>query len=447
MVKEKYFVKGMHCPGCETFIERTVREMKGITDVQVSLADSSIVIEAESRQAMPSLEKLNHSLKKNGYSFTEHQQKKVFQAGKLVPVISIFILIVVLFFMFERSRLLSFLYVDSSSYMVAYFLLGIAAGFSSCAALVGSLLLSVQGSWVSRQTSQNQGGFLPFLLFNSARIISFAVLGGLLGMLGGVFQFSLQASAVLTILISVLIFIIGMQMLGVPLFQKIPLNFSGQWINRVTDKPHLQDKLMPILFGAVTFFVPCGFTLIAQSQALRSGNFLDGMTILLAFALGTLPVLLLISFSSVKLHQSPKLSSSFRVLSGLLIVFFAVYTVFSQVNLLNPANMRGESTSNLTLPAEPESVDDQYQLMEMEARGFKYYPEVITIKAHQPTRFEIFSNGSLGCANAVYARGLYPDVIILKPGLNVVEFTAPAPGTYQISCSMWMVNPITVVVE
>jgi sulfite exporter TauE/SafE len=268
-----------------------------------------------------------------------------------------------------------------------------------------------------------------------------------LGVLGSVLQFSLEATAVLTILISAIIIIIGMQMLGVPLFQKIPLTVSGRWIGRVTNNPNLQDKVMPILVGAITFFVPCGFTLIAQAGALQSGNFLDGLTILLAFALGTLPVLLTISYSSIKLHQNPKFSTSFRVLSGLLIVFFAGYTIISQIIILNPSNLRRDQTPALSAPAEILNNNDQYQLMQMEARGFEYFPEVITIKAYLPTRFEINSNGSLGCANAVYARGLYPDIIILNPGLNVVEFTAPAPGTYQISCSMWMVNPITVVVE
>jgi uncharacterized protein len=447
MIRKMYYIQGMHCPGCETFIERSIRDIKGIHAVKVSLANSSIVIEAESQQAIPSLSKLNLLFKKNGYSFTEHQQKKQSQLKRMIAVIGVFLLIIFLFFLLERSQLLSFLYVDTNSQLIAFFLFGIAAGFSSCAALVGSLLLSAQESWVNLQASHKEGRSLPFLLFNGARIVSFAVLGGLLGMLGGVVQFSLEATALLTILISIFIFIIGMQMLGVTFFQKIPINFTGQWINRVTDKPRLQNKIMPILFGAVTFFVPCGFTLIAQSQALRSGNFLDAMTILLAFALGTLPVLLVISLSSLKFNTDPRFSNSFRLLSGLLIVFFAVYTINAQIQVLNPSTLWRNQTPNLMAANEILDGDDQTQLMQMEARGFEYYPEVITIKAHLPTRFEINSNGSLGCANAVYARGLYPDVILLNPGINVVEFTAPDPGTYQISCSMWMVKPITVVVE
>jgi uncharacterized protein len=447
MVKKSFYIIGMHCVGCETFIERKVSSIKGIKDVKVSLANSSITIEAESQQTLPSTQGLNQIFKKHGYSFSDHHQKKVLQLKNVSGSLILFIVIIALFFFLERSQLLNFLYVDSSSYLIAYFLFGIAAGFSSCAALVGSLLLSVQQSWINHQTEKTNRGFLPFLLFNSARIVSFAVLGGLLGFLGGFIQFSLEASAIMTILISVFIIIIGMQMLGVPLFQRISLNFFGRWINRVTNRSDLQDQIMPVLFGAITFFVPCGFTMIAQTQAIRSGNFVDGMIILLAFALGTLPVLLIISLSSIKFTNNRRFSHSFRFLSGLLIVFFAVYTINSQVKLLDPANLWPNDSQNLTATHEIMNDDDQIQIMQMEARGFAYYPDVITIKSNLPTKFEIYSNGSIGCANAVYARGLYPEIIILNPGMNVVEFIAPAPGTYQISCSMWMVDPITVIVQ
>jgi uncharacterized protein len=447
MTKETFYISGMHCPGCETFIERSIRGLKGIRDANVSLASSTVVIEAESQQAMPTVEDLNRRFKKNGYSFSDQRLKQPFQPGKVLAVIGFSLVIILLFFLAEQYQWLGFLYIDSSSSFLVYVLFGVAAGFSSCAALVGSLLLSVQEQWIKNQTSQNKNGFYPFLLFNGARVISFMVLGGLLGMLGSLFQFSLAASAVLTILISILIIIIGLQMLGVPFAQKIPLTFSGEWISRVTNKPALKTNMMPITIGIITFFIPCGFTLVAQAQAIRSGNFIAGMTILLAFALGTLPVLLIISYSSIKLHQNPKFSSSFRLFSGLLIVFFAAYTIVTQIRMLDPSLLRQDQSPALSAQAPILDDDSQVQLMQMEAKGFEYFPDVIKIKAYQPTRFEIFSNGSLGCANAVYARGLYPDVIILNPGLNVVEFTAPAPGTYQISCSMWMVRPITVVVE
>lgn len=53
------------------------------------------------------------------------------------------------------------------------------------------------------------------------------------------------------------------------------------------------------LIGKVeTFFLPCGFTQSMQIVALSSGSFVSGMFIMLAFALGTLPMLALLSFGS-----------------------------------------------------------------------------------------------------------------------------------------------------
>ena len=461
MAKKTYFIQGMHCSSCESFIQRTVRNLKGVKKVNVSLAKSQIDIETESIQSLPSLYKLNQLFNKDGYSFFEqkHKQSQRLSTKSIFTVGLIFILIVLIFFTFNGSELFSRFYVNSNSNLFAFFLFGIAAGISSCAAMVGGLLLSVQEGWVDDKDTENKRGFLPFLLFNASRIITFAVLGGLLGALGGIIQLSFRASAVLTILISFLMFIIGMQMLGVKAFQMISLNFSGRVVSSVTGENKIKNRLMPIIFGAITFFVPCGFTLIAQAQALESGNFFRGLSVLTAFALGTLPVLLLISFSSLKFHKDPKFANSFRLLSGLLIIFFALFTLNSQLGILQLPSIGSvkaqteevpltapEINSEIT-PSVDQAVQVSDQVMQMEVKGFEYFPKVITIKADLPTKFEITDNGSIGCARAVYARGLYPDVILLEPGLNSVEFTAPAAGTYQISCSMWMVEPITVVVE
>ncbi len=475
MAKKTYFIQGMHCSACESFIHKTVRNLKGVKRVDVSLTRSQIVIETESNQTIPTLFKLNQLFNKDGYFFFEKKQNQSQKPGSknIIGVLVIFLIIVLIFFTFNGSELLSRFYVDSSSNLPAFFLFGIAAGLSSCAALVGGLLLSVQESWIDDKENKGNGRFFPFLLFNASRLITFAILGGLLGALGGIFQLSFKASAVLTIFITILMFIIGMQMLGVRVFQKISLNYSGRFINSVTTGDKIKSRWMPIVFGAITFFVPCGFTLIAQTQALESASFFRGLSVLTAFALGTLPVLLLISFSSLKFHKDPKFSNSFRLLSGLLIIFFALFTLNSQLGILELPNFGGSKAfaQNVSIPSvevdsqiiqpnsqielsemqvtptESQSESPSIQLMQMEVKGFEYFPKTITIKAGLPTKFEIIDNGSIGCARAVYARGIYPDVILLEPGVNSVEFVAPAAGTYQVSCSMWMVEPITVIVE
>ncbi|NCP77121.1 sulfite exporter TauE/SafE family protein [bacterium] len=41
--------------------------------------------------------------------------------------------------------------------------------------------------------------------------------------------------------------------------------------------------------GALTFFLPCGFTLAMQAYAITTGSFITGALTMMAFALGTAP--------------------------------------------------------------------------------------------------------------------------------------------------------------
>ena len=86
----------------------------------------------------------------------------------------------------------------------------------------------------------------------------------------------------------------------------------------------------------------------------------------------------------------------------------------------------------------------EFQVMQMEASEFEYYPKEIILKVGIPVKWEFYNRGAVGCANAVSARGLYSGIISLKRGMNVFEFTPKNTGTYKITCSMGMVEPVTV---
>jgi len=61
-----------------------------------------------------------------------------------------------------------------------------------------------------------------------------------------------------------------------------------------------------------------------QINAITSGNFLQGALIMLIFALGTLPVLALISFTSVRFSHSLRSGIFFKT-AGFIVIFFAIF--------------------------------------------------------------------------------------------------------------------------
>ena len=125
---------------------------------------------------------------------------------------------------------------------------------------------------------------------------------------------------------------LALQMLGLNILRKFQIT-APKFITRyLVNESNFKGRFTPFLMGASTFFLPCGFTITAQGLALISGNPLQGSLIMLFFALGTLPSLLLIGFSSIKFFEKPHLSLRFLKVAGFIVLFFAVLECCSESN-------------------------------------------------------------------------------------------------------------------
>jgi uncharacterized protein len=445
--KKIYAVQGMHCASCEVLINKEISKLPSIEKLHVSLADNTLTVFPKSEH-YPEIAEMNKLIKEYGYSIHDYKHSIKSTAKDYVKTFFAFGAFVILFVIVEKSGLLNKVSVSTSSSPMVYFAFGIIAGLSSCAALVGGMLLSMSSKWNALYNGNSTKSPLPFVYFNVSRLITFAVLGGLLGLLGSYIKISLTFSTILSAAVALVMFIVGLQMLNVPWFRKLQLKWPVK--SRSFAETEVQGKYMPIVVGALTFFVPCGFTLIAQTNALASGSLLKGATILTLFALGTLPVLAIISFSSIKLYANPTFAKNFNLFSGLLIVFFALYTLNAQLNVLGWPSLddlklpNKSATSSIASSPNPPEELPAMQALQIVAQGLTYSPSSATLKAGVKTYFQIYNNGAQGCAQALFARGLYPEVIYLQPGLNTVEFTPTKKGTYKISCTMGMVKPVTV---
>jgi sulfite exporter TauE/SafE len=96
-------------------------------------------------------------------------------------------------------------------------------------------------------------------------------------------------------------------------------------------------SLAPIFLGAATFFLPCGFTQSMQVKALSTGSSAEGALTMFMFALGTLPVLALLSYGSLDLAKS-KFRGSFFKAAGLLVILFALFNIYSALVVFGTIN-------------------------------------------------------------------------------------------------------------
>lgn len=438
--KHTYFVEGMHCASCEILIEKKLSKQPGISKVKAFISQNKV--EVTYCDELPSIENLNQQFAEHGYRFSPTFIKtKVNNKNDFLQALAVFALITTAFIFFERFNVGANISTSASSSVAAFFILGLVAGVSSCAALVGGLLLSMTKRWNELYIGESAAvRSTPFVLFNAGRLFSFALLGGVLGLIGHSLKISTTFSASLSLGVAIVMVLMGLQMLGVKWASKFQIRLPKKLTGNIADENNFSGKYMPAVLGALTFFIPCGFTLIAQGVALTSGSFLKGAAFMLFFALGTLPMLAAISFSSIKLNSKPALTAKFNYVVGMLIIFFGIFSFNSQLNVLGL-----KSLSDLKLPQPEKSLADvPTRAINLTVIGYQYTPRFFTIRKGLLTQLNINNISGGGCANAAVGRGLFNGVLELHRGLNAIEFIPRETGDFKITCTMGMVPPVTV---
>ncbi|MFA7301716.1 MAG: sulfite exporter TauE/SafE family protein [Candidatus Shapirobacteria bacterium] len=434
-----YSVSGTHCHACEILIEKEIKNLPGVKSVEASTVSSSVTIIGKN---IPDISKLNKIFKESGYVFSpalSREGARRAEGFKPNIFISIFIsfLVLCLFYVLNSSGIIPNVQVNNSSSLFLFFAFGLVAGLSTCAALVGSIMLTI-----------SRRGMLAITFFSLGRVMLFALFGALLGLVGSYFRLSVTAGSVITILVSVLMLVLGLQMLGAKYFSRFQISLPKSITGNIANEKNFSGKFAPFILGGLTFFLPCGFTLTAQSLALASGSSLTAAAIMGAFALGTFIPLLLIGYSSVVSSQNKNTSAYFSQVAGILVIVFALFNIKSQAVVLGfdfPSSYQLQVTSiNSTVP-----IVNGIQIIKMDASATGYSPSTFTIKAGLPVRWEITDRGTVGCTNAVISRSLFAGQINLVPGTtSVKEFTAPTTtGTYRFSCWMGMISGTIEVVK
>lgn len=444
MKKFIYFVKGMHCASCEVLIEKKLIGLGNIKSVDAKAGKGEVLIEYDEEK--PSAHDLNRLFKEEGYIFSE--EPFVGEQGSrnnlFVAVIAAAILIFG-FLMLNRFGISSLMNINSSSSLVAFFAFGLLAGASSCAALVGGIVLSMSKQWLLMYSERDSvfQKLKPHLMFDVGRLASYTALGAVLGTIGSQIRISTSFASLMVIAVSILMIFLGTQMLGLKKIQFAAPKFISRYI---ANESNFKGKYMPFVMGALTFFLPCGFTITAQGIALLAGNPVQSALIMFFFALGTAPMLLAIGVSSVKLSSRPGPAWYFSKVAGILILFFALFNINNQLTVLGYENL---GDINLFKPAViSSSSGNNVQVIKMEASSFGYSPSYFKVKVNVPVRWQITDTGTSGCTNAIISKGLFIDQIPLTPGQTAIkEFTPTKIGKYKFSCWMGMISGTIEVVE
>ena len=320
----------MHCNACILMTESELIDLPNVTHVTSNLKHHSVEVRGDfgDKTLEQIAEELTIPLASLGYTVSVEKQTKVKKWADFKIAIPIALGFAALFVFLQKIGLVNLVGGGTVTYGTA-FVIGIIASLSTCMAVVGGLLLSMSATFAKEGDKVR-----PQLMFHAGRIVSFFILGGLIGALGAVFTLSTSATFALSLIIGIVMLILGINLLDVfPWAKKLQPAMPKFIAAHAHGVSKLNHTLTPLLVGIATFFLPCGFTQSMQLYTLSTGSFLTGGLTMLAFALGTFPVLALISFSSFSIQNSSKAGIFFKT-AGLVVIMFALFNIINSLVII-----------------------------------------------------------------------------------------------------------------
>jgi sulfite exporter TauE/SafE len=219
-------------------------------------------------------------------------------------------------------------------------LLGSTHCIGMCGGIVGALTLGLKDD-----IRRSPWSLFPYLLaYNTGRIASYATAGAVVGFLSAqAWRVTTPAHASLAariisggFMIALGLYLSGwwpglgaLEKLGGKLWQRIE-----PYGRRFLPVNHPVKALM---LGLVWGWLPCGMVYAALAWTLLAGSAGQGALLMLAFGLGTLPMLLALG-SAARWFGEAARQPRVRQLAGALIVLFGVYTLLTPLSPGHPGH-------------------------------------------------------------------------------------------------------------
>lgn len=228
--------------------------------------------------------------------------------------------------------------------LVPVFLIGLLGGVhcvGMCGGIVGAFSVATPPAKafpIAVVTQTRSVGFLPegslrVLAFNLGRIASYMVAGAVAGLLGSI-PALIRITTLQSIgywLANVLLIALGLTLMN--LWHGLArVESLGLWLWRRVQP--LISRFLPVetvwqaaALGSLWGWVPCGMVYSVLMTALLTGSALHGALVMLAFGLGTLPLLFSMGLLGTRLQtnlQKPMV----RTLAGLVVLSFGLLGMF-----------------------------------------------------------------------------------------------------------------------
>lgn len=437
-------IGGMTCISCQQRIENALQKTKGICKAKVSYSKGTADVDFDTQQISES--KIKDVIEETGYSVlkehTDNAQNKNRTVGFLIIIVALYILL-------EQSGILNLLVpsqlAETNMGYGMLFVIGLVTSVH-CVAMCGGINLS-------QCIAQSQSGgeesrfaaLRPTFLYNLGRVVSYTIVGFIVGGLGSVITFSTTAQGVLKLIAGIFMMIMGINMLGIfPGLRKLTPRMPRIFSRRINAEKAKSNS--PLIVGLLNGLMPCGPLQSMQIYALSTGSPFAGALSMFLFSLGTVP--LMFGIGALSSVLSKKFTHKVMTVGAVLV------TVLGLSMLSQGFTLSGISIPSISANASKTSegtgdaakIADGEQIVNSTLQPGAY--PAITVHAGIPVKWVIDApKGSVnGCNNAIYIPE-YDIEYKFKTGENIIEFTPDKTGQYNYSCWMGMIRSTITVVD
>ena len=418
--KQKIKVYNMTCTSCEVRIEKALMSIPGVTKVLADYKSQSVFIEYD--EEMCNMLQIKERISKLGYSTENSGNFKL--VGMLIIILAIILL----------SKAGNSFDMESKLANASYLVLFVVGIFTSlhCVGMCGGIMLSQS---IGTENKSKFQALKPAIFYNLGRVVSYTILGGIVGAIGSVFSLTLTMKAGFQVLAGIFMIIMGLNMAGYSLFRKFNIKLPWSFCNLK------KSGKTPFVVGILNGFMPCGPLQTMQLYALGTGSAILGATSMFIFALGTVPLML--GFGAISGLLSKDNTKQLVKLGGILIVVLGLIMgnrglALAGINISPMALMQkfANQSEDSEVPAEiPKAViEDGVQVITMTATARGYTPRVLYVQKNMPVKWIIKGEQLTSCNNSI----VIPSLDIerkLEAGETIINFNA---GDKDINYSCWM---------
>ena len=343
------------------------------------------------------------------------------------------------------------------AFISSMFAVGLATSVH-CVFMCGGLVLTYavkgteEGPWYRR--------LVPHLAYQGAKILSYAtvalILAGLVTLAGVAVteRTTLPITSWVQVVAGVYMVLLGIGMSGkvkalrylTPRPPKFLVNaLSRERKKAVSEASEGHTSLVtPVAFGLLTGLMPCGPLIAAQVASATQGSVPTGVLGMVAFGLGTMPLMLVFGFTSSLLSR--QFQSKMQIIAAIGIVIFGL-VILNRGLMLVGSPVTFDSVKNSIVGTAPATGSGTYAKgadgvveVPLAIVNTQYVPQTVQVPADTPVRLIVDRQENVSCSDQLVIRAANVQVALAPNAVTKVDLPALPAGSYQMTCGMGMMS-------